>query len=578
MDPTHRQDALFAACARGDHPAVEELVEVGAEAETVDSLSWRPIDHAAYKGHLRIAEYLHNTQQDLQPSAPRLAPATKTTSEYHVAMCHGQSSVIFLRLGSCNTRKPRAPLELNNVTDSSFSTQITVRLIPDNAGQQNSVDLPPRDNDPHPAMTFECMDAEDAKLVFQVSKVHPRIEVVATGVAMLGELRGSVTDQHESLSRDHTIAVIDKETGEFRGSVTFNVLVIKPFKGQQARSTSSVGFWRTAGGATVVGHRGDLHSLRMLVKTLTAFQGYVQLTKDFIPVIYHDFLIKDTGTETPINTLTKDQFLHIGHAQDFRGDLPSAAEIRFKKNVNDTKSRTQKPRSRSLNRFDDARMDDLVERLSKTDYGPTKAVKGNRRGFAIQEPLATLEQLLRDLPQDVAFDLEMKYPMLWEAENQGFEPWAIEVNFFVDTILSMVYALGGSRDITFSSFSPEVCILLAMKQQDYPVLFITKAGNVPTGDIRTSSLEQAVHFAKAWGLAGIVSLIKPLQLCPGLVQYIKQHGLAVAAYGTATDDPETVKMLAKAGLDAIITNRVRLISKALGAEADDQSARSLHEQ
>ncbi|KAL9084862.1 MAG: hypothetical protein Q9159_004983 [Coniocarpon cinnabarinum] len=519
MKSTHGQDALLAACARGDRPAVEELVGLGARADAVDSLGWRPIDHAAYKGHLRIAEYLHNTQQDLRPSTSSLVPDAETPSEYQGAKRRGQRSVIFLRLGSCNTRQPRAPLELKNVPESSVSSQITVRLIPDHAGQKKSVDLPPHDHGPNPAMIFECEDAEDAKLVFQVSRAHPSIDIVATGVAMLGELRGSVTDRHESLSRDHTIAVVDKETGEFRGSVTFNVLVIKPFKGQEARSTSSAGFWKTA--------------------------GDVQLTKDSIPIIYHDFLIKDTGTETPINTLTRDQFLHIGHAQDFRGDMPSAAEVRFKKSSDNMNSGAQKPRSRSLNAYDNARMEDLVERLRKTNYGPTKAVKGNRRGFAIQEPLATLEQLLKDLPQDVAFDLEMKYPMLWEAENQGSEPWAIEVNFFVDTILSMVYALGGSRNITFSSFSPEVCILLAMKQQDYPVLFITKAGNVPTGDIRTSSLEQAVHFAKAWGLAGIVSIIKPLQLCPGLVQYIKQHGLAVAAYGTATDDAETVKVSIK---------------------------------
>ena len=132
--------------------------------------------------------------------------------------------------------------------------------------------------------------------------------------------------------------------------------------------------------------------------------------------------------------------------------------------------------------------------------------------------------------------------MLWEAENQQFEPWAMEINFFIDTILSMVYTLAGNRNITFSSFSPEICISLALKQQDYPVMFITKAGNVPTGDIRTSSLKQAVKFATAWGLAGIVSIIKPFQICPRLVGYIKSYGLVVAAYGTTADDPDTVKV------------------------------------
>ena len=143
---------------------------------------------------------------------------------------------------------------------------------------------------------------------------------------------------------------------------------------------------------------------------------------------------------------------------------------------------------------------------------------------------------------DLPAEPTLEYPMLWEAEDQMFEPWAMEANFFVDTVLSMVYALAGERNITFSSFSPEVCILLSLKQQDYPVLFITKAGKVSTGDIRTSSLEQAVDFATAWGLAGIVSLVKPLELCPRLISHVKQHELVLATYGTSVDDPDTVKV------------------------------------
>lgn len=132
--------------------------------------------------------------------------------------------------------------------------------------------------------------------------------------------------------------------------------------------------------------------------------------------------------------------------------------------------------------------------------------------------------------------------MLWEAEDQSFEPYAIEVNAYVDTILAAVHTHAGLRNITFSSFSPEVCILLSAKQQNYPVLFITKAGNVPTGDIRTSSLQEAVHFANRWHLAGIVSLIKPLQMCPRLVGYAKNCGLVVAAYGAGSAETDTVEV------------------------------------
>jgi glycerophosphoryl diester phosphodiesterase len=33
----------------------------------------------------------------------------------------------------------------------------------------------------------------------------------------------------------------------------------------------------------------------------------VQLTKDLVPVIYHDFLVSETGIDAPVHTLTLEQ-------------------------------------------------------------------------------------------------------------------------------------------------------------------------------------------------------------------------------------------------------------------------------
>ena len=92
--------------------------------------------------------------------------------------------------------------------------------------------------------------------------------------------------------------------------------------------------------------------------------------------------------------------------------------------------------------------------------------------------------------------------MLWEAEDRNMDRYAPEINTYVNKVLEIIYRLGGNRSITFSSFSPEVCILLTLKQQDYPVLFLSKGGSVPVGDVRCSGLQQSIHFAKRWNLAG----------------------------------------------------------------------------
>ena len=101
------------------------------------------------------------------------------------------------------------------------------------------------------------------------------------------------------------------------------------------------------------------------------------------------------------------QFLHIGKQQDFSSDIPAGAERRFVTDPRSMPHQTMRPRSRSDEAYDDTRMQEMVSRLRVTSYGPTKAVKGNRRGVAIQEPLVTLEQMLTQLPEAIDFDLEI---------------------------------------------------------------------------------------------------------------------------------------------------------------------------
>ena len=127
--------------------------------------------------------------------------------------------------------------------------------------------------------------------------------------------------------------------------------------------------------------------------------------------------------------------------------------------------------------------------------------------------------------------------MLWEAQDHKMEPYAIEFNFHVDTILSMIFRLCGNRNITLPSFSPKICILLACKQET-PIICNNKAGSIPANDIRAGSLKGALEYAQAWNLAGIVMLSDPFVMCPGLLTYAKDSGLVVGTYGNLNDKPE----------------------------------------
>ena len=135
-----------------------------------------------------------------------------------------------------------------------------------------------------------------------------------------------------------------------------------------------------------------------------------------------------------------------------------------------------------------------------------------------------------------------EYPMLWETVDWDMDTWAVEVNTFADTILDKIYTYGRSRAIVFSSFSPEICIALSLKQRTHPVYFLNDAGLWPTGDIRASSMQEAVHFARDWGLDGIVMASEPLVFCPRLINMAKSYGLICASYGSLNDEPASAKV------------------------------------
>jgi glycerophosphodiester phosphodiesterase len=132
--------------------------------------------------------------------------------------------------------------------------------------------------------------------------------------------------------------------------------------------------------------------------------------------------------------------------------------------------------------------------------------------------------------------------MLHESEEQEMDQYAVEINSFVDTVLKTVYDLGGNRNIIFSSFNPDICLMLSFKQPSIPVLFLTDAGVEPVGDVRASSLQEAIRFASRWNLLGIVSAAEPLVSCPRLVKVVKESGLACFSYGVQNNDPQNVKV------------------------------------
>lgn len=142
--------------------------------------------------------------------------------------------------------------------------------------------------------------------------------------------------------------------------------------------------------------------------------------------------------------------------------------------------------------------------------------------------------------------------MVDEAEGDELHQFQ-EVNIFVDTILECVYDHAEQdRKIIFSSFHPEICLALNLKQPNYPVFFLTDAGTLPMADIRCNSLQGAMRFAKQADLLGIVSASEPVLQAPRMVRVIKESGLLLFTYGVLNNEVENAIAQKKYGVDAVI--------------------------
>lgn len=281
----------------------------------------------------------------------------------------------------------------------------------------------------------------------------------------------------------------------------------------------------------------------------------MQLTKDHVPVIYHDFLVSETGIDAPVHTLTLeqvryfalhvwssvdgDQFLHVNGSRTPRPSRPTSPEL-----AHHSSQPTKGRGGRSMSEGGSVKREysEMSERMKHTRDFKEKGFKGNSRGNFIQAPFTTLEEMFKKLPESIGFNIEMKYPMLHESEEQEMDTYAVELNSFVDTVLTKVYDLGKARNIIFSSFNPDICLLLSFKQPSIPILFLTDAGTCPVGDIRASSLQEAIRFASRWNLLGVVSAAEPLVISPRLVKVVKESGLVCVSYGTMNNDPDKVKV------------------------------------
>ncbi|KAF7384298.1 hypothetical protein HZH66_012548 [Vespula vulgaris] len=245
----------------------------------------------------------------------------------------------------------------------------------------------------------------------------------------------------------------------------------------------------------------------------------VQLSKDYVPVIYHDFYVSisikrkkqieamDT-LDIPVKDLTLEQLhlLKVYHVAEGREKLP---------------------------RFFDEDLED-------------------------HQPFPTLQSVLLELEPHVGCNIEIKWTM--QLKDGTFElNHPFDLNMYLDTILKVVLEYGGDRKIVFSSFNPDICVMIRLKQNKYPVVFLTQGitSKYPTyHDPRCQTIPMAIRHALAADILGINVHTEDILRDPSQVKLVKDAGLIIFCWGDDNNDKDTIRHLKKLGLHAVIYDKI----------------------
>lgn len=623
VEKSYSWTPLHVAAVDGSLGVVQQLVEAGAQVAKVDASGWTAKEHAALRGHMEIARFLsfYGDEQENEPvkraaESPSLAAVAENSSldgrrstpvnsngrQMDTIKSFGhryltKESLVLVSLGSMDLRKTTDAVNLDKVPlneahNTELDTALSVVVSANGAtGEPTTIDLPIQESIATEPIVFTSADAAKVKLLFDIVPTYSGTQKkIGRAVALLSSIKPTIGTQRMNLQGDMCVPIMSANL-DVIGTVNFHFLVVTPFSHPKMGITSQQTYWKSMETTMLIGHRGlgknatSNKSLQLGENTLPSFiaaanlgaqyvEFDVQLTKDHVPVIYHDFLVSETGIDAPVHTLTLEQFLHINpDKRRHKDDQPVQEETVDASGNRRTRSNSFTPqRSQSMG-FAGTGDAEMNERMRHTRDFKEKGFKANSRGNFIQAPFATLEDLFRQLPEHIGFNIEMKYPMLHETEQHDMDAYAVELNSFCDTVLSKVYDLAGERHIIFSSFNPDICLCLNFKQPSIPILFLTDAGCSTVSDIRASSLQEAIRFASRWNLLGIVSAAEPLINSPRLVRVVKENGLVCVSYGALNNDSMMVQRQVKQGIDAVIVDSVLAIRKGLARGEEEVQTR-----
>ncbi|KAH8197635.1 hypothetical protein TruAng_008219 [Truncatella angustata] len=515
IDKLYGWTPLVHAASEGNVPCLQELLNVGANANILDEKDLPAMYYAAWEGHLQCMKLLTPYQKGkttspmvMQASGSSLVPLGADTGPMSMALDPDDipslelpPPIIPLRRYGHNFLDTKAVVQLSFEEhgehplvffhDSKYpAARLTISskvsdLIPKNI-------ILPFQEDTR-LVSFQVDNLETFSLDFDVFPAYGA-KVIAKTVALPNTFR--------ALSHSSSRCCLPLFDPRLRaiGQISFTTQVIKPFQGIPLEITDFETYWKAT---------SQLESHQSMFVTGSSLSGdfvqlFVQSTSDCVPVLWPQWRIDCGGVDIPVSRLTFEQFNTVTAHSPARAHLAAVSSQR-QENIAD------------------------VHRVLAT------------AGITLQHALAIL-------PATMHVNLQIIYPSEEEERGLDLGP-TVDINVFVDAILAVVFDHARAqrqhvkapevvRSVVFSSYNSTLCTTLNWKQPNFPVFLCNDLGKaddlsgiqngyMQSSGRRTSSIKEVVRIAQNNNFMGLVCSARLLDMVPALVDAIKSQGLAL---------------------------------------------------
>lgn len=176
-------------------------------------------------------------------------------------------------------------------------------------------------------------------------------------------------------------------------------------------------------------------------------------------------------------------------------------------------------------------------------------------------PMPTFKQLIVDLPANMQFDVEVKYP--FHPRFSGVVPYP-ERNVFIDRFLDDLADFGHDRKLFFSSFDTYIVLMLCLKQKRWPVFqLVTQEEGIEDLDTFVNKTLAMAPILKAFGVKGFVLNSMFMLKHEIMVKQLLDMGFLVFTYGDPNNTKDGVHHQLDIGITGICTDKLVDLAETL---------------